>query len=129
MHFLAINSTDTIGQQQIPELTYACFYKEVIRLLRDPANRLVSYYGFKEGDQLRFMCAIRNSQDQRLLVGSYAVLQEPGILLASLSQHHRTALAFEQQIAGSLGITFSNLPDGSPQRALAHELKKLFSVN
>jgi hypothetical protein len=129
MHFLAIDTAEDIGQYQIPDLPYACFYQEVIRLLQNPANRLLSYYGFKEGERLRFMCAIMNSQHQRILVASYSLLQEPGILLAAISQHHIAARAFERQISSSLGITFANLPTDNPEQPVAKKITRGFSVN
>lgn len=129
MYFLALWPGSYSLPQSIPVMPYAQFYEEVLRLLQNPANRLVSYYGVRDGELLRFMCAIMNARDQCILVGSYTLLQEPGILLASLSGHQPAAQGFERQIADSLGITFASLPAAVPQPTPANVLTTGFSVN
>jgi hypothetical protein len=129
MYFLAINIAQIHVQPQIPELPYVLFYAQVISLLQSPFNRLVSYYGFKEKGQLRLLCAIMNSQDKNILVGSCSMFDEPGILLGPISQYHPAALAFEQKISRGLGITFAYLPADKAVQNVPNALERAFSVN
>ena len=96
---------------QIPELPYALFFKKVLALLQeDQDNYIVNYYGFKEADQLRFICAVANLHGDYKQVCSYTLPDKSGNLLAAISHHHAEALCFEQEIAENLGVQFVNLP-------------------
>lgn len=113
--FLSIDKSEKVQLEQIPLLSYELFYEELVALLEDNCYQVVSYYGFKEGGFMRFVCVVSDLPAGMLYVNSYRVLMEPNILLASVSRFHPHVSCYEQAItmnanADYISISFADCP-------------------
>lgn len=88
-------------------IPYELFFERVGEQLNDSANQITRYYGVREGDGLRMICTLKNNHTGSKQTMSYTLLDEPGILLASLSSSHPQIYVFESDISNSLGIHFA----------------------
>lgn|GEM_PF-1662225 len=90
-------------------MSYEVFFEKIENELKDPSNQVVSYYGVREDNSLQMFCTIKNTQTDHKQTISYSMLDEPGLLLVSLSGSHPQTYDFESSISSSLGINFASI--------------------
>lgn len=109
------NNPSAVDLNGIPVIEYDRFYAEVAELLKDGSNHCLSYYGFEEDNDLRFICLIADESSGRMRAFSFVAGREISSV-KSLTTVNPGMHIFEREIHENLGIDFEGHPWLKPVR-------------
>ncbi len=111
-----INNYQSIDIDKITLLSYNDFYSIVLQLLEQKSNHCLSYYSFKNKENLHFMMAIADDNNNDIIILSHILKPTDKQELQSLSEKIFALHIFEREIHENFGINFSKHPWLKPVR-------------
>jgi len=115
MKFIRIKNSKPVSLSEIPELNYSLFYETNIELIENnPQRHCVSYFGYKNGTQVKLICCIADDETHEILVSSCQVKQTDE--LESFSKKCLCFEKFEREIHENFGLKYIEHPWLKPVR-------------
>lgn len=118
MEYIAIKNNQSIPVGDIPVLEYQAFYDLNTAWVDAPSCHCANYYGYRQGDKVKLICAIADDASRQVYVSSCEV--PPTSTLAAFSETKPCFERFEREIHENFGIGFSGHPWLKPVR-YAHQ--------
>ena len=113
---LKIKNNQSVSLKDINIFNYTDFYQIVIELLKQSSNYCLSYFAFKNDNDLHFIMAIGDDNTQNILLLSHLLKSTEKPELQSLSKEIVALHIFEREIHENLGINFIEHPWQKPVR-------------
>ncbi len=128
---LVIKNNDTVELNRIPVSAYADFYRHAIHLLTNKNNtHCVSYFGFRKGDVLKFICCIADDNEHTIHLLSHEMnAKEVHYPLPSISKYVYAIHIYEREIAENFGLDFEDHPWLKPVRYAHNRADKSKVIN
>jgi Ni,Fe-hydrogenase III large subunit/NADH:ubiquinone oxidoreductase subunit C len=111
------SNPSAVELSKVPEIEYDSFYTEVSELLKDDSNHCLSYYGFENGNNFRFICLIADDNTGHIRVFSCNIPRDT-LSVKSLTAVCTPMHIFEREIHERLGINLDGHPWLKPLRYL-----------
>lgn len=100
------NNAPSIDFNSIVMSNYSIFCETVITLMASHSNHIVMYYGFKNRDDLQFICAIARDMTKDIAIFGFE-LSSSEKELKSLTNEVPQIFIFEREIHENFGILFA----------------------
>ena len=126
---LHINNGQSVSLDKLIILTYNNFSVSVLALLQEEYNHCVTYYAFRNQNELQFIMAIADDLQHDIVILSHILKAEEKQELASLTQHIFALHIFEREIYENFGVAFTNHPWLKPVRFANNRADKNIKIN
>lgn len=113
---MLIRNNETVLIADIPTLPYKKFAQAVSDLLENQYKRCVAYYGYPQGNKLKFICAIADDSHHHIELLSFELNLKDRHELPAISEKHYAMHAYEREIAENWQISFQGHPWLKPIR-------------
>lgn len=128
-NYIKVQNAETVRLSDLQIISYELFYTEVISLLSIKSNHCVEYFAFKKENDLQFLMAIADDENNEIFILSHVLKHNQMQELFSITLKIPAIQIFEREIHEQFGINFIEHPWLKPVRYSFNRFNKLSVIN
>ncbi|MEK6782488.1 MAG: NADH dehydrogenase subunit [Bacteroidota bacterium] len=115
-NYASIKNQESICLSKIPILSYGKFYTEVVNFMKEPQVHCVNYYGYSDGEKVKFICCLADDNTSNIKVFSHEIQKKEKMQLTSMTREAYALHIYEREISENFGVEFIYSPWSKPVR-------------